>query len=456
MMAQKIVVVGGGLIGCLLGRMLALRGHRVTIYERRENPNTVAIRGGRSTHLVISERGWRALDAIAASEGVRRHTIPLSGRRIHLESGETVFQPYGQLGQEIHAIHRNELNRLLLELCTSTPGVEMKFKTRCRSIDTKFRKLCVEDEATREINTVSFDRAFAADGAFSTLRSQMLTEKRLDYTQVYEKYGYKELSLPAAVVRQLSPDAMHAWPRGKISLFAFPNRDGSFTATVLAPVDGEIGFNSLRTKPEVSEIFKSRFSDIDLNSVVDEVIANPVSSLFSIRCSPWVFDKRLTLIGDSAHAMVPFLGQGMNAGFEDCTVLADLLEKYNEDFDEALSEFELLRRGNSEAVTEMSSRTFGELTERVGDPSFHVQKQVERTLSRLYPERFTPPYELIAFTHVPYAQVMQKIGELERISQIVLRKSSQITNWESSATDNHVRSVIAQIEREKRHETEAY
>lgn len=439
---QRIAVIGAGLVGSLLGRLLAQRGHEVSVFEKRPDPNTVRFPTGRSTHLVISARGWKALNAIDAGSAVVFETLALKGRRIHLLDQCRVFQPYGGDGESIYAIHRNTLNEILVRLCARTPGVTMHFSRRCMNVDTETGRLVIEDVESGARYDVLADRIFAADGAFSAIRGQLLRRERFDYSQAYEAFGYRELTISAKDAFGLERDAMHAWPRGEVSLFAFPSQDGTFTATLLAPFD-QRGFASLQSREDVVRLFELRFPDISPAGFADQVLSNPISSLVSIRCTPWTFDSRVVLIGDAAHAMLPFLGQGMNAGFEDCTTLVELLSQHGEDFERAIDDFEALRKPHCDAVTTMSSRAFAELTQHVADPGFHLRKRLERKVHDLYPERFLPPYELIAFTHIPYADAFERITALDRITQRLASRSDLEQVWDNPALEQRIHEAVA-------------
>lgn len=439
---QHITIIGAGLVGCMLACLLARRGHKVSVFERRADPRITSMSTGRSTHLVISERGWKALDALDLREEVLPVTLPLKGRRIHTLDQEQVFQPYGKEKQSIYAIHRNALNQILVNLAIQTPNISMHFSQRCVKVESKKGNIVLENVDTGVISEEKADRIFAADGAFSEVRMQMLRSERIDYSQVYESFGYKELTISAEHAVNLEQDAMHAWPRGKVSLFAFPNPDGSFTATILAPFDGEQGFASLSSRENITQLFAAQFPDVDPSSFVNEIINNPISSLASIRCTPWVFDNKVALVGDAAHAMVPFFGQGMNTGFEDCTVLAELLDQYDEDFDQALKKFESLRKPHSEAITTMSSRNFLELTEHIGDPKFHFKKKLEREVCNLYPQRYVSPYELIAFTHIPFEEAFKKINELEEITGELVKVNGFECSWDSQTVEQEIHALI--------------
>lgn len=439
---QSIAIVGGGLVGSALARMLARRGHHVDVFERRSDPCAESRPTGRSTHLVISMRGWRVLDAIGARSLVEPVTQALKGRRIHtLDKGE-IFQPYGDDDQSIQAIHRSALNRILARLCADTPGVTMHYGRRVAQVDAECGRIWLDEVDGEDFNEVVADWIFAADGAFSTVRQRLIQSERFNYSQSYEPFGYKELTIPEPLGCTLASDAMHAWPRGEVSLFAFPNPDGSFTATLLAPFDGPDGFASMRSGDDVRRIFAARFPDVDPEPLIQEVLQNPCSSLVSVRCAPWVIGGRLALIGDAAHAMVPFLGQGMNAGFEDCAVLCELLDRHNEDFAAVLPLYDALRRPNCDAVTTMSSRAFDELTRQVADPRFHIRKRLEQRIHDLAPERFVPPYEHIAFTHTPYAEVLENIGELDHLVSQLMRDPDVERMWDTPQAERRIRALL--------------
>lgn len=441
MSTQSIAIVGAGLVGCVLARLLARRGHQIQVFERRPVPRPEAVSKGRSTHLVISSRGWKALDAIGARALVMPAVLPLRGRRIHSLAKGEIFQPYGSQDQPIHAIHRSTLNDILVRLCAHTAGVTMHHLQRCVQVDADAGRLWLHNANTDAVTEVCADWIFAADGAFSAVRQQLMQAGLMHYTQSYEPYGYKELTIPATLAQGLQPDAMHAWPRGEVSLFAFPNHDGTCTGTLLAPVDGPSGFSSLHSVDDVHRLFAARLPDVDPTPLMTELLGTPYSSLVSIRCARWVMG-RLALIGDAAHAMVPFLGQGMNAGFEDCTVLCDLLDAHDEDFGTVLPLYERLRQPNCDAVTTMSARAFDELTRQVADPRFHVRKHLEQKVHRLQPERFVPPYEHIAFTHAPYAAVLKNIAELDALVDALMQDPGIESTWDTAGVEQRIHTLL--------------
>jgi kynurenine 3-monooxygenase len=416
---QNIAIAGAGLVGCMLAQLLVLRGHRVRIFEKRSAQQAMKSVDRRSTHLVISKRGWNALAAIGVADAVRSKSIPLRGRMIHGSDGTMTLQPYSAAGAVIDAITRSELNGILLSRCQNTPGLEIRFDSECVDADARNGSLTLQAGASGQLEKAEADWIFAADGARSSIRRQMLNREGFFYSQKYETFGYKELTIPSSDAAGFARDAMHAWPRGKCSLFAFPNHDGSFTATLLAPFAGEDSFEILRSRADAERLFQSRFADVSVLALAEDVISKPTSSLMTVNCHPWVFDGRLALVGDAAHAMVPFLGQGMNAGFEDCTTLMGLLDQHGEDFGAALAVYGAERKSNCDAITALSARAFTELTELIGDRKFHEMKKIELKLCELFPKAFVAPYELIAFTDTPYAQAAAKTEALEQMSKYI-------------------------------------
>lgn len=406
--AERVVVVGCGLVGALWSLFLARKGHQVDVYERGPDPREQPARPGRSTHLVISERGWNAISAVGAETAIRKISIPLSGRSIHSIEGGLVFHPYGEPGQAIYAVDRAALNRTLSALAASHENVRVFFGRRCRDIDLDRAVLEVEDTASAQRSEVVPDRIFAADGAFSTIRFAMLRKGRFEYSQSYLPYAHKELSMSGAASR-LEPNSAHVWPRRRLLMIAFPNPGGTFTATLVMPLEGDPSFSSIRTVDELRRFFDDNFPDAVrlMPNLEDEFFRHPAISPVTTRCAPWFYGERIVLLGDAAHAMVPFLGQGMNCSFEDCFVLDRLMTDHEHDWPTILREYQEARLPNTDAVTEMSAQHFKELAERIDSPGFSVRKSIEDKIHRAYPDRFLSLYSRIAFTQTPYARARE-------------------------------------------------
>lgn len=420
-MKERIAIVGAGLVGCMLGCLLARRGHQVTIFEKRDYLKTTKSVARRSTHLVISNRGWKALDAIESTGEVKRASLPLQGRCVHLEDGSEVFMPYGSAGQSIYAIHRHTLNEILQRRCDETKGLEMRFGMRCVGVDMDRGALTVEPTDSSGCYVFSFDRIFGADGAFSDVKNILSKIVGFECEGRYESYGYKEISIPHGSDVRLNTDVMHAWPRGEVSIFAFPNQDASFTSTLIAPLNTDNTFRNITNVQEFESVIRRLFADLDPDPLKIDFLENPVSKLFSSSSPHWTFGGKVALIGDAAHAMVPFLGQGMNAGFEDCMTVVNLLDKNDEDFTAVLSKYEDLRKANCDAVMKMSSENFIELTKYVSDKAFIQRKLIERRIQILFPDKYVPLYEMIAFTDIPYGEVLHRSIELNSLTDTLMR-----------------------------------
>lgn len=402
---KEIAIAGAGLVGSLLAAWLAKEGHRVTVYERRPDLRKAAISVGRSINLALSDRGWRALEGVGAAEAVRQNAIPMYGRMIHHEDGSTSHQPYGMEGQAIWSVSRGGLNAVLMDHAEQN-GVVFHFENGCDDADHRGPTMVLNSG-----ETVKPDILFAADGAFSRVRlGMMLRNDRFDYNQTYLPHGYKELSIPAAEGGGwlLEKNALHIWPRHDFMLIALANHDGSFTCTLFLPFEGNHAFEHLASPEAVTEFFQQHFATAFelMPTLTDDFFANPTGSLVTVRCQPWVFGRRIALIGDASHAIVPFYGQGMNSGFEDCTVLHQLLQQHGDDWDTLLADYQRLRKPSGDAIADLALQNFVEMRDKVDDMAFLFRKQVEKVLHKYYPDEFVPIYSQVTFSHTPYEQAL--------------------------------------------------
>ena len=407
--AEPVTIMGAGLVGSLLSLYLARRGHAVQVFERRPDPRRAGFQEGRSINLALSDRGWRALAGVGIADDIRQVGIPMTGRVMHDVQGHLTYQPYGQAGQAIYSVNRGHLNRRLLDLAEAQPGVQLRFDQQCLGLDLRQQQLQLLDTPTQQEQTVPYTRLFGTDGAFSAVRSTMQRTDRYDYSQDYLDYGYKELSMAAGPggTWALEKNALHIWPRGQYLMIALPNLDGSFNATLFFPYEGPESFATLSTPADVTAFFDRVFPDAVplMPALAEEFFAHPTGSLVTIRCYPWKYNDDVLLLGDASHAIVPFYGQGMNAGFEDCTVLNQLLDKHGDaDWPAVFAEFQASRKPNADAMADLAIYNFIEMRDRVADPRFLLQKKIEAKIAAQFPGRWMPLYAQVTFSDTPYAE----------------------------------------------------
>ena len=401
--------MGAGLVGSLLSLYMARRGHSVQVFERRGDPRRAGFQEGRSINLALSDRGWRALGGVGVANDIRQVGIPMTGRVMHDAQGNLTRQPYGHEGQAIYSVNRGHLNRRLLDLAEAQTGVQLHFGQQCLGIDLKQQQLSLLDTSTKEAHTVPYTRLFGTDGAFSAVRSVMQRTDRYDYSQDYLEYGYKELTIAAGPngTWLLEKNALHIWPRGQYLMIALPNLDGSFNCTLFFPYEGPESFAALQTPADVTAFFTRVFPDAEplMPALEEEFFKHPTGSLVTIKCFPWKHDDDVLLLGDASHAIVPFYGQGMNSGFEDCSVLNELLDQHGDTaWPTIFAEFQRQRKPNTDAMADLALYNFTEMRDRVADPRFLLQKKIEAKISAQFPGRWTPLYAQVTFSHTPYAE----------------------------------------------------
>lgn len=410
-MKNKITLLGAGLVGTLLSIILKKKGYEVVIYESRPDLRTAAVQAGKSINLAMSDRGWKALDLAGLRKEISEIAIPMHGRQLHLGDGTEVFQPYGKNQEAIYAVSRGELNKKLIDLAEKN-GVTIHFNHKCKEINVK-DNICTIENKEGEIIHHKASLLIGADGAYSSLRKSYTNLDRSDYQQQYIHHGYKELFIPAGANHSflIEKNALHIWPRNKYMMIALPNIDGSFTCTLFFPFEGNPSFESLVERSDVAAFIEAQFPDaLALNpEMVEDYMINPVASLVTTKISKWYHSNKSFLIGDAAHAIVPFYGQGMNAGFEDVSVLASLIDKHQDNWDAILPEYQLLRKPNGDAVGTLALNNFIEMQDKVADPIFLERKKIEKDLGIRYPNRFNSVYEMVSFSHTAYATALQAI-----------------------------------------------
>lgn len=447
---ETITLVGAGLNGPLLAIGLVRRGFKVRIYERRPDMRRVSIGAGRSINLALSTRGIHALAQAGLWSGMRNIVIPMKGRMMHAPNSKLTFQPYGKDAYEvIHSISRADLNIALLNAAESE-GVRIQFEKRCTGFDLKTGDLQVRDERSGEMRTEQCGAVVGCDGSASLLRTAMLKLPRFNYSQHYLDYGYKELTIPSLANKKhaLEANALHIWPRGNFMLIALPNIDGTFACILFLPFEGDGSFAPLVSASSVTEFFRSNFPDALplMPNLAQNFFANPIGSMVTIKCSPWHVGDVCLLLGDAAHAIVPFFGQGINCGFEDCTQLLEQLDRSGADWEQVFVQFEQSRKINTDAIADLAVENFVEMRDRVGDPRFLFRKKVELALEAKYPHWFIPKYAMVTFHRIPYSIAMKRGVIQERILQELCGNIDSVEDLDWNKAESMIRSELSPLE----------
>jgi kynurenine 3-monooxygenase len=430
---QSITIVGAGLGGALMAVFLGRAGHRVRVYERRPDPRKGPAGRGRSINLAISTRGLAALTRVGLKDKLLEVAVPMRGRMVHAIDGALTFQPYGHEAHHvIHSVSRAGLNRLLVETAEAMPNVEVHFGRRCLDVDLERASATFSNIETGASFPVAADLLIGADGAFSEVRLAMQKTDRFEYSQTFLEHGYKELVIPPKDGGgfRMERNALHIWPRGGFMMIALPNVDGSYTCTCFWPFTGDNSFASLKTPEAVRSYFSATFPDAVpmMPTLEEDFLANAVGSLVTVRCAPWNFRNRAVLLGDAAHAIVPFYGQGANAAFEDCIVLDECLRESPRDTAEALGAYAERRKRHADALAELATGNFLEMRDKTASKMFLIGKKVEKILAKLLPGRFVPLYYMVTFSRTPYADAVGRakrqwravFGALASVALIVL------------------------------------
>lgn len=406
----SFVIVGAGLVGSMMAAFLGREGYLVELIERRGDPRTGEMAAGRSINLAISARGLNALSQLELDDDILTLGVPLYGRMIHSPLGDLTWQPYGVGKQAINSFSRGELNLALVRAAGDSPNVRLTFGRRCLDVDLQAGVVTHVDHLTGGDRRVSTGVIVGTDGAYSVVRGAMQRREHQEYSQSYLAHGYKELYIPAPAPRPdgspaLERNAMHIWPRGPFMMMAMANLDASFTVTLYLAMEGENGFSRLTSRPEVQAFFERHFPDVVplMPTLLDDFFTNPTGSMVTVRTYPWQVDGRAVLVGDAAHAIVPFYGQGANAGFEDCLALMEEITRSPTDFAEAFERYQAIRKPNTEAIADLAIANFLEMRDHVASPAFLWKKRFEKTVHRLFPRWFVPLYSMISFSLIPYA-----------------------------------------------------
>ena len=432
-----ILVVGGGLVGSLLAIFLARRGHSVAVYDRQPDPRVRRGSAHRpSINLTLCRRGLDALDRVGLKQAVLELTVPCYGRKIHGIDSSVTDQPYGVRGEAIYSISRVALNDLLVQRAMQEPGITFHFEQKLLQLELGDSTAVFENTASGAVSKVKAEQIFGADGAYSSVRMQLQKTELFNYSQAYLDQGYRELTIPTRPdgTPALAANALHVWPRGGYMLIAFPNRDGSFTSSLHIPWQGERSHESIRNEGQLLDFLREAFPDVvELlpKDAAKEFFARPANSMLTVRCEPWSYRDRVLLIGDAAHAILPYYGQGANAGFEDCAVLDTCVERNGSDWGAAFEQFERIRRPNMNAMAELCVQHFVELRDLVGDRRHLLRRRVERKLHALFPERYQPLYSMVTFSRRSYTEALR----LEREQRVIIDRILTLEGIESRLDD---------------------
>ena len=433
-MSKHFVIIGSGLVGSVLACYLAKRGHQVSVYERRPDMRKAGYIGGRSINLALSTRGWAALDKIGMRERIEKISLPMSGRMVHNIDGSTAYIPYGKDGQSIYSVSRGDLNIELINEAEKTAGVKFYFDEQCTHIDFDKSTVQLTNAVTKQTTSVTGDYIFGSDGAFSAVRYEMQKTPQFDFSQTYESYGYKELTIPAGPNGSWNIDkgALHIWPRKSFMMIALPNIDGSFTCTLFTSHKGENSFEKLQTENEVEDFFQKNFPSAlkHLPDLKKDFFANPIGALVTMRCFPWVY-KNTALIGDAAHAVVPFYGQGMNCGFEDVRILDEILDTTNENWVEALDRYQRSRKPNADAIADLALYNYIEMRDLSAQPEFQLRLKIEKKIAAHFPKKFNTLYSMVTFDQVPYAEAQSRAKEQSNLLDIIMQVEGIDSKWDS-------------------------
>lgn len=447
---KTATIVGAGLVGSLWAVYLKNAGYKVSIFERRPDMRRATTSAGKSINLATSFRGWKALDQVGIGDEIRKIAIPMYGRTMHHVNGTTTYQPYGNNNQAIYSVARGAINAKLMDIAEDSTHAAIHFNHECINADTQQGLLTFKNTQTGQLITHQDDLIFATDGAFSAVRYNGLQKlDQFNYSQTYIPDGYREILLPANPDGSypLAKETLHIWPRERFMLIALPNFDGSFTCTLFMPFEGhQYCFNNLTDKAKVEAFFEAVFPDFYrlMPQVADAWEDHPLSSLAIIRCYPWTHGK-VALMGDAAHATVPFFGQGMNCGFEDCSIMWQLMQQYSSnengvntnDWPHIFDHYQNLRKPNGDAMQDLSKQNYIVMRDKVADPDFLLLQKIERRINFLYPQSYFPLYTMVSFTDIAYTTALEK-GKAQEAMINKLIKTHHLTPQTNEATIDEI------------------
>jgi kynurenine 3-monooxygenase len=447
MTQEKFTVVGAGPVGTLLAISLARHGYKVGLYEGRADSRQTSIYQGKSINIALSDRGWTSLEKVGISADARTQAIPMYDRAIHGVDGELSSLPYGKDGDAIWSVSRGGINEQLLDIADDEANITTHFEHRLIDIDFESARTTFKLGDSGE-KIVESDIVFGADGARSKVRRLAHDFPRFSYSQTYMPQCYIELNIPANAdgSHKLPKNALHIWPRKDFMLIALPNPDGTFTCTLFMNHSGDPSFESLQERSAVDTFFKSNFADAMgyLENPIDVFMEKTAAPLFLVHVFPWSFNRKVGLIGDAAHAIVPFYGQGMNCGFEDCAELDVLIGEHKHDWDQIFPAYENARKPNGDAIAELSKRNFIEMSDLSGDTNFQLRKKIEAKFSEQFPELWTPLYSMVTFSpDVPYAKALEIGDQQKEIMDQIMQRPNIDDVWDSQDVMDELHKLTA-------------
>jgi kynurenine 3-monooxygenase len=444
-MSKQITITGAGLVGSLLSILLQKRGYKVTILERRPDMRKATMYAGKSINLAMSVRGWAALEMAGLRSEIEAIAIPMYGRQIHHKNNTQVYQQYGKNNEAIYSVSRGDLNKKLMTLAEKC-GVEILFNQRVDEVELSCNRIHgIDTETNTSFSKEDHEILIAADGAFSALRNAYMRTDRFNYQQFYIEHGYKELFIPAGADQsfQIEKNALHIWPRKNYMMIALPNFDGSFTCTLFFPFEGNPSFGTISSEEKLLDFFRSEFPDAVplMPSLVEDYFTNPTSSLVTVKCSPWIHEDKNMLIGDAAHAIVPFYGQGMNAGFEDCRIFTEILDASKDaNWGQIFTQYQEARKKNGDAVADLALQNFIEMRDLVADPVFLERKKIEKQLGAMFPNSFNSVYEMVSFSHTPYHVAISSQKAQDKLLERIMKKG----NFDENLQDSQFKDQLGQ------------
>ena len=448
MTGNSFTVAGGGPVGSLLAILLGRHGYNVNLYEGRPDSRVTSVYQGKSINIALSDRGWRSLQQIGISAAAKAEATPMYHRAIHALDGDLSSLPYGKEDDAIWSVSRGGINEQLLDIAESEPNINTHFEHRLIDVDFISAEAVFQVQGEREI-TVKADYLFGADGAHSKVRRLAHDLPRFSYSQTYMPQCYIELNIAANPdgSHKLEKNALHIWPRKDFMLIALPNADGSFTCTLFLNASGDPSFEALRERSAVEAFFESNFADaMDcLEQPVDAFMEKTPSLLFLVQVFPWSFNRKVGLIGDAAHAIVPFYGQGMNCGFEDCAELNALIQKHDHDWTQIFPAYENARKPNGDAIAELSKRNFVEMSDLSGDKRFQLRKKIEAKFHDVHPDLWTPLYSMVTFSpEVPYSEALRVGDEQKRVMDKIMQLPDIENDWDKQFVMDQLFSLASE------------